>query len=213
MSEGTPILTVQALNRLSYYQNYLQKRKNEGVELMTATTVAEDLGINEVVVRKDISAVRRTKGRPNTGFSVVEMLERIEDCLGFHASEDAIIVGVGNLGKSLISGLGLERFGIRILAGFDADPAVTDKEYDGVTLLPMRKLKSLCQRLNIDVGIIAVPEESAQGVCNLLVASGIHYILNYAQVFLTVPETVYVQNENPAASLIAFSQHVRSKTK
>ena len=58
MSEGTPILTVQALNRLSYYQNYLQKRKNEGVELMTATMVAEDLGINEVVVRKDISAVR-----------------------------------------------------------------------------------------------------------------------------------------------------------
>ncbi len=203
-------LTLQALNRLTYYHTYLKKLHSCGELITTATAIAEALGINEVVVRKDLSVVRQEKGRPNTGFSVDEMIERIEDCLGYNNVTEAVLVGVGSMGRTLISGIGIERLSLHVVAGFDTNRDIIGTTYSGVDIFPMGKFTNLCQRLHIQVGIIAVPEQVAQAVCNLMVASGIRYILNYAQVFLAVPDNVYVQNENPAASLLAFSHHIRN---
>ena len=204
-------LTVQTLNRLTYYYSWLKRQQAQGSERTTATAIADELGINEVVVRKDLSVLRQEKGRPNTGLSVEEMVERIEDCLGYNNTMQAVLAGVGNLGKTLMTGMGLEKFGVQIICGFDTDPQLVGTNWGGVEILPLSRMENLCRRMHVQVGVLAVPEAQAQEVCDRMVKSGIRYILNYAQVFLNVPDTVYVQNENPAASLISFFRHIRSK--
>lgn len=204
-------MTIQALNRLSYYHRFLQQLGDRGVTCTTATAIAEDLRINEVVVRKDLSLIRTGKGRPNTGFDVFEMLSRIEDCLGYNNTTEAVIVGTGIYGRSIISALSLQKTGMTIVAGFDPDPEGHGSKVGDMDVFPLTKLKDLCSRLHIKVGIIAVPEQTAQAMCNLLVTSGIKYIMNYAQIYLQVPEGVFVQNENPAASTMAFLQYIRTE--
>lgn len=204
-------MTIQAINRLPYYLSHLKNMKRVGIEQTTATMLADELRLNEVVVRKDLSAIRSEKGRPNTGFPVEEMILRIEDLLGYNNTTEAVLVGAGPLGRSLVTGMALDKFGMHIVAAFDAEPELTGETIEGIEVFPMGKLTNLCGRLHIQVGIIAVPEQHAQGVCNLLIASGVKYILNYAQVYLDAPEGVFIQNENPAASLVAFLRHVRSE--
>jgi len=204
-------MTIQALNRLPYYLSHLKNLKRVGIEQATATMLADELRLNEVVVRKDLSAIRTEKGKPNTGFPVQEMILRIEDYLGYNNTTEAVLVGAGPLGRSLVTGMALDKFGMHIVAAFDEQPDLVGKELESVEIFPMSKLTNLCGRLHIQVGIIAVPEQHAQGVCNLLVSGGIKYILNYAQVYLEAPEGVFIQNENPAASVVAFLQHIRTE--
>ena len=61
---------------------------------------------------------------------------------------------------------------------------------------------------NVKLGIIAVPVQSAQSVCDELVACGIRAIWNFAPAILKKPETVLIENENPASSLAILSRHI-----
>ena len=73
----------------------------------------------------------------------------------------------------------------------------------------MEKLENLCRRMRIHIGIICVPEASAQAVCDRLVACGIRAIWNFAPTHLTVPDGILVQNENIASSLAVLSAHLK----
>ncbi len=62
--------------------------------------------------------------------------------------------------------------------------------------------------MNIHIGIITVPAEYAQEVCDRLVGGGVRAIWNFAPTHLTVPSHVLVQNENMAVSLAALSKYL-----
>lgn len=204
-------MTIQALNRLSYYHDYLLRLKEDGRVLTTATAIADELKINEVVVRKDLSLIRTGKGRPNTGFEVIEMLSRIEDCLGYNNTTEAIIVGSGAFALSVLSSLSLHKTGMNIVAGFDPELNEHSCTVCDTDFFPVSKLCDLCSRLHIKAAVLAVPERKAQQMCEKLVESGIKYIMNYARVFLEVPQGVFVQNENPATATQAFLQYIRTE--
>jgi redox-sensing transcriptional repressor len=65
--------------------------------------------------------------------------------------------------------------------------------------------------MNIHIGIITVPADRAQVVCDQLVAGGVLAIWNFAPVHLTVPDNILVQNENMAASLAILSKHLKDR--
>lgn len=208
-SENIPYITIQALNRLPYYLQYLKTAKKNNIKYISAAVMASDLNLNEVQVRKDISAVCTTKGKPKIGFIVDELIDNIEDYLGYNNSMEAVLVGAGNRGKFLLADDKFEKYGLNIAAAFDIDESIVGSTICGRQVFHLGKLKNLCERMHIHIGIIAVPEEAAQNVCNLLVSCGISSIWNFALIKLSVPGSVFVQNENLFASLSAFSQHIR----
>lgn len=74
-------------------------------------------------------------------------------------------------------------------------------------------MSDICSRLKIHIGIICVPPESAQKVCDEMVECGILAIWNFAPVHLSVPSGVIVQYENLAASLAVLSQNLEFEIK
>lgn len=204
-------LTVQALQRMPYYLQYLQKVKESGVQIASATTIANELQLNDVVVRKDISAICTTKGKPKSGFIVKELIENIEDYLGYNNAMDAVLVGVGSLGKALLGNHEFEKYGLNIVAAFDVDEEVVDHVICGKRVFSLEKLKSLIERMHIHIGIIAVPADFAQDIADKLVDSEVKAIWNFSLIKLAVPENVLVQNENLAASLAMLSQYLRNE--
>ena len=58
-------LTVQALQRMPYYLQYLRKAKEQGIESVSSTSIAKDLKLNDVLVRKDLAAISTTQGKPS----------------------------------------------------------------------------------------------------------------------------------------------------
>ncbi|MBQ3181263.1 MAG: redox-sensing transcriptional repressor Rex [Clostridia bacterium] len=201
-------LSKQALKRLPMYMSYL-KTIEEVSEYISSSAVAKALDLNDVQVRKDLAAVCKTAGIPKRGFLLRDLIDGISDFLGYEERTDAILVGAGNLGMALMSYKGFERYGIKIVAAFDTRSEVIDN----VKIFDISKLAEKCKKLKVKIGIITVPATEAQGVCDLLVESGIMGIWNFSPVHLKAPEDILVQNENMASSLAVLSNHVRDKIK
>lgn len=206
-------ISIQAFRRMPDYYNYIKALRDTGVKTVSAPAIARQMGLNEVQVRKDLAAVSQSGGRPRTGFAVAELLESIGACLGYNNIDDAVLVGAGQLGRALLAYKGFEEKGVRIVAAFDADPALAGAGFGGKKVLPLDKLAALVKRMKVHIGIITVPAEAAQEVCDLMVQGGILAVWNFAPVLLKVPEGVLVQNENMAAGLALLSQHLADKLK
>jgi redox-sensing transcriptional repressor len=72
----------------------------------------------------------------------------------------------------------------------------------------MDELEDYCRRHKVLMGIITVPGEYAQSVCDRLISSGIQAVWNFAPKHLDVPDGILVQSENMAASLAVLSKHL-----
>ncbi len=204
-------ISKSVLKRLPVYLSYLKCLPQGSAEYISATALANALGMGEVQVRKDLAMVS-DGGRPKIGYHRESLMEDISQFLGYDNTTDAILVGAGKLGQALLAYGGFEEYGLNIVAGFDLNPK-TDKTEEGKPILPMEELESFCYANKILMGIITVPAEQAQQVCDKLIACGIKAVWTFAPVHLDVPEHILVQNENMATSLALLSMHLQAQIK
>jgi AT-rich DNA-binding protein len=205
MSDYTAI-SVQALNRLTRYLQYLRGLPSSPANI-SATAIAEALEINDVVVRKDL-AQASDGGKPKIGYIKEDLIADIEHFLGYNESYDTVLVGTGNLGRALLSYGNFEKYGLNIVAAFDADATVVGREMGGKKVLSSEKIKDICKRLNVKIGIITTPVAASQQVCDALVEGGVSAIWNFAPTHLRVPREVVVKNEDMAASLAILTKQL-----
>ncbi len=199
------------LKRLPGYLAYLKSIPDDGPAYISATALANALGMGDVQVRKDLAMVS-DGGRPKIGYLREGLIEDISQFLGYDNTTDAILVGAGKLGQALLGYSGFDAYGLNILAGFDAQPPISKTE-DGKKIYPMEQLESFCRSNKVLMAIITVPAQFAQQVCDRLVKCGIKAIWNFAPTHLDVPEHILVQNENMATSLAVLSMHLQAQMK
>jgi len=203
-------ITTQQLQRLPLYLNYLKSLPKAGNTNISATTIAHELRLNDVQVRKDLAQISGN-GRPKIGYIISELINDLEHCLGYDNAENAVLVGAGNLGQALYTFEGFADYGLTIVAAFDADEEILGTVAGGKRILPLEKLSNVCSRMKIKIGIITVSSKDAQSICDLLIANGVRAIWNFAPVHLRVPDYVIVKNENLASSLAILSNHLIEK--
>jgi len=199
------------LKRLPGYLAYLKSLPDGTATYISATALANALGMGEVQVRKDLAMVSEG-GRPKIGYLREGLIEDISQFLGYDNTTDAILVGAGKLGQALLGYVGFDAYGLNILAAFDENP-ITDNTQGGKPILPMGEFESFCHSNKILMGIITVPTAFAQQVCDQMIACGIKAIWNFAPTHLDVPEHILVQNENMATSLAVLSMHLQAQIK
>ena len=199
-------ITSQTLQRLPMYFNYLislpESKQNGHI---SATAIAEALGLNDVQVRKDLASVS-SGGRPKIGYCTAELISDIGQFLGFENHDGVVVAGMGNFGKAMLEHKGFAEYGFDILCGFDCDERIIGTEIAGRKRYHISEMSEFCHEHNVDIGIITVPEKSAQEVCTIMTDAGIRYILNFAPIHLNVPRGVIVHNENISLTLAMLAR-------
>ena len=204
-------ISKSVLKRLPGYLSYLKSMPENSSPHISATALANALGMGEVQVRKDLATVS-DGGRPKIGYLRESLIEDIEQFLGYDNTTDAVLIGAGKLGQALMGYSGFEDYCLNILAAFDARPKM-DMTEDGTPVYNVSKLSQFCKANKVLMGIITVPAEHAQSVADQLIAGGIKAIWNFAPVHLDVPAGILVQNENMATSLAVLSVHLQAQIK
>ena len=204
-------ISKSVLKRLPGYLAYLKNMPENAPANISATALANALGMGEVQVRKDLAMVS-DGGRPKIGYLRDSLIDDIEQFLGYDNTTDAVLIGAGKLGQALMGYKGFDEYGLNILAAFDAAPAM-DRTEEGKPIYGIDKLAQFCRVNKVLMGIITVPAESAQAVADQLIAGGIKAIWNFAPVHLDVPSNILVQNENMATSLAVLSVHLQAQIK
>jgi redox-sensing transcriptional repressor len=193
-----------SLQRLPQYHHYLVELETRGISRVSCSAIGQDLGLVPVQVRKDLQYTGII-GKPKTGYSVSELIQAIETFLGWNNINEAFLVGAGNLGTALLGHERFSKFGLRIVAAFDTDPAKVGQWVHEKAVLSLDKLADLAPRMSIHLGIITTPAEVAQAVVDEMVKGGIQAIWNFAPVKLKVPEHIIVHNEDLYNSLASLS--------
>ena len=199
------------LKRLPGYLDYLKSLSENGPVHISATALANALGMGEVQVRKDLAMVS-DGGRPKIGYVRQALIDDIEQFLGYDNTTDAVLLGAGKLGQALLDYKGFEEYGLNILAAFDTAPK-TEIAEGCKPIYHLDELEGFCRKHKVLMGIITVPSDYAQDVADRLVGCGIKAIWNFAPARLDVPANILVQQENMATSLAVLSMHLQAQIK
>lgn len=197
------------LSRLPLYLHYLKSLDDFTAEYISATSISKALGFGEVQVRKDLAAVSGA-GKPRTGYVITDLIKHLETYLGYDSISNAVIVGAGKLGLALLDYNGFSEYGLMISAAFDRDKNKIGATKSGKKILYIDDFKEYCKSNEIKIGIITVPAQQAQSVCNLMIENNISAIWNFAPTHIKSPDNVIVYNENMALSLAMLSGQLKN---
>ncbi len=203
-SNSLPLPTIR---RYPIYLRTINKLMAEGELFISSYALAERLGLDTVLTRKDL-AMAGVPGRPRRGYPAKELSEAINRALGWDSATDAALIGVGSLGSALLGYSGFEEQNLSVAVAFDADKRLQMTSIHGVKVHPMEDLKRLVRQLKIKLAILAVPNAAAQDCADELVDAKIKGILNFTAVQLSVPKGVIVQNVDLAQPLAVLSHAI-----
>jgi redox-sensing transcriptional repressor len=156
---------------------------------VSSRQLGQAVGVTDVQVRKDLTYLGNL-GHPGIGYPTQDLLGAIRRVLGVDREWAVALVGVGNLARALLRYKGFTQRGFRIVALFDADSTKVGTKLDGLEVFPPEKMKSVIAATKAELGLLAVPSDSAQAVADRLVSAGIRGVLNFAPTVLQLPPQV-----------------------
>ncbi len=189
----TSSISRATLSRLPEYLIYLKTLDPKEHTTVSATAIAKATNCGEMQVRKDLNFVSKS-GRPRIGYLTEDLIACLEQILHPKKMRQAILIGTGKLDRAILDYGGFDTYGIKIAAVFKPEEMYQAAEF--------------IKKNHIKVGIIAVPIEMAQNVCDAMTAPGIKAIWNLSPCFLKVPKGIYVRHDNLALSLAHLTMSV-----
>lgn len=184
-----PRATIQ---RLAVYLQVLESLKGENVEVVSSERLARACDVNPSQIRKDLAYFGEF-GVRGVGYNVAKLIHSIKVSIGTDRIWRTALIGVGNLGRSLLRYQGFPKRGFKIVAAFDCDPFKIGEVVADLEVMCPRRMKENVKDLRIEIGIITTPSDRAQRAADYLVESGIRCILNFAAARIQVPPDIYVE--------------------
>lgn len=196
-----PVYSEGIIQRLSQYLRYIISLKDLGKRTVTSKEISENTKINSAEIRRDLMRLN-IKGKRGVGFSIDELIENFNKILGHEKNVKIVLIGAGNLGRAILNYKMLNKFGFNIEYVFDNDKKKIGEEVSGKEILDISSLSNVVKENNIKVAILAITQNAAQEVTDMLVNSGIKVIINYTSVPVTVPPYVNIQTADPIEILL-----------
>ena len=196
--------------RLSVYLRCLTFLESQGQKTVSSHELAERFHLNSAQIRKDLACFGEF-GTRGVGYDVSRLKNQLVVTLGIDRTRNVIIVGAGNLGMALADYRGFNSNGFHIVGLLDSDPSkVGGASRSGIPVLPYDRMPHIVRDSAVEIGIIAVPGETAQEVHDSLVDAGVQAILNFAPVQLRLRPDAKVKSVDLRINLESLSFYLKS---
>lgn len=198
-------LPEKTIERLSQYRRILLDCLQQEKYNIYSHELAGLLHLNPVQVRRDIMLIGHS-GTLRKGYDVKKLSDMIGDIIDSKKSQKVAVIGVGNLGRAIMSYFQGRRSKLVIAAAFDNDVSKVNRVIAGIRCYDIKNMEEIIKQQKITIGIITVPPESAVETAEKLVMAGIKGILNYTPVALNVEPHAYLEEYDMITSIekVAF---------
>ena len=202
--EKKKYISMAVIKRLPKYHRYLRELLRNDVDRISSKELSEKIGFTASQIRQDLNNFGDF-GQQGYGYNVRELYKQIGIILGLTKDYNTIIIGAGNLGQAIANYSYFKSIGFKLNAIFDRNPKLVGLKISDVEVKDTDDLQVFLKNNDIDVGIICVPKEHAQGISEVLTSNGVDGIWNFAPIDLKVPKNVIVENVNLSESLLTLS--------
>lgn len=196
------------IDRLPLYARALSGLEGRGREVVSSQELGHLLNVTPAQIRKDLSYFGRF-GKQGRGYNVHKLLDELRRILGLNRQWKMALVGIGRLGRAILGYEGFSPQGFRIIEAFDSDPETIGTEISDIVIKDTAALEDVLSENRVDIGIVAVPGETAQAVIDSLVRCGVRAILNYAPVAAHTPRGVHMKRIDPVLALQGMTYYLK----
>lgn len=182
----------KVMGRLARYRALLTEHFPREKTHVFSHDLAAMMGLSASQIRRDLMCLGYY-GIPRYGYEISELVKHINTTLDASKIHRVAVVGVGNLGRALMTFLESRRATLKIVAAFDDDPAKTNRVINGVPCYPMELVEEVVKRDHISIAILCVPGLAAQRVANQLIKAEVKGFLSFAPVPIRIPVGVTLE--------------------
>ncbi|HFV7577076.1 TPA: redox-sensing transcriptional repressor Rex [Staphylococcus aureus] len=179
------------LKRLPLYYRFVSSLKSKGIDRVNSKAISDALQIDSATIRRDFSYFGEL-GKKGYGYNIDSLLDFFKSELSESDMIKIAIVGVGNLGKALLTYNFSIHDDMTITEAFDIKEDVIGQKIGNVIVKDNDELITTLKKEEIDVVILTTPERVAQKVADELVQAGVKGILNFTPGRINTPSDVQV---------------------
>ncbi|HCY1371955.1 TPA: redox-sensing transcriptional repressor Rex [Staphylococcus aureus] len=179
------------LKRLPLYYRFVSSLKSKGIDRVNSKAISDALQIDSATIRRDFSYFGEL-GKKGYGYNIDSLLDFFKSELSESDMIKIAIVGVGNLGKALLTYNFSIHDDMTITEAFDVKEDVIGQKIGNVIVKDNDELITTLKKEEIDVVILTTPERVAQKVADELVQAGLKGILNFTPGRINTPSDVQV---------------------
>ncbi|HCY1508818.1 TPA: redox-sensing transcriptional repressor Rex [Staphylococcus aureus] len=179
------------LKRLPLYYRFVSSLKSKGIDRVNSKAISDALQIDSATIRRDFSYFGEL-GKKGYGYNIDSLLDFFKSELSESDMIKIAIVGVGNLGKALLTYNFSIHDDMTITEAFDVKEDVIGQKIGNVIVKDNDELITTLKKEEIDVVILTTPERVAQKVADELVQAGVKGILNFTPGRINTPSNVQV---------------------
>jgi len=199
------------IRRLPRYLRKLDELSESGISRISSFELGQQLGLTPSQIRQDFSCFGEF-GQQGYGYNVPALRTQIASILGIDRGFNAVLIGVGNIGRALMDNFCFSEWGFKLECAFDIKPELIGTSFKGVPIHSMDYLVDYLKEHQVDVAVLTVPKEVAVAVANTLTANGVEAIWNFTNVELTEPNSpTLVENVHFSDSLLSLSYFVSER--
>ncbi len=180
----------ETIYRLSLYHCYVGEilRRGDSASRITSAQLAEELGIKQESVRRDISFMGGA-GRPGAGYDVGELFEKLKRFLGLCDEYPVIRVGTVDMLRALEFVFPEESYGLKPVAYYSELPGDVGMVVSGVEVRHIDEIPHIDRALGAHVALVACSRPLVDRVLGLLGGVGVGGVL------LLTPAVQYLKPE------------------
>ncbi|HGF0552802.1 TPA: redox-sensing transcriptional repressor Rex [Staphylococcus aureus] len=179
------------LKRLPLYYRFVSSLKSKGIDRVNSKAISDALQIDSATIRRDFSYFGEL-GKKGYGYNIDSLLDFFKSELSESDMIKIAIVGVGNLGKALLTYNFSIHDDMTNTEAFDVKEDVIGQKIGNVIVKDNDELITTLKKEEIDVVILTTPERVAQKVADELVQAGVKGILNFTPGRINTPSDVQV---------------------
>ncbi|HDB7153094.1 TPA: redox-sensing transcriptional repressor Rex [Staphylococcus aureus] len=179
------------LKRLPLYYRFVSSLKSKGIDRVNSKAISDALQIDSATIRRDFSYFGEL-GKKGYGYNIDSLLDFFKSELSESDMIKIAIVGVGNLGRALLTYNFSIHDDMTITEAFDVKEDVIGQKIGNVIVKDNDELITTLKKEEIDVVILTTPERVAQKVADELVQAGVKGILNFTPGRINTPSDVQV---------------------
>lgn len=175
------------LERLALYhcllQEWLLVNKNRPI---TSKEIAKILGFTDETVRRDLSFLSKSGGKPGVGYDVQELYEMLSEKLKMEDRVPVVFVGSLDLIESMSSILNLDKFGFVVEGIFSESPEDVGKVYRGIKVLSLDEINKENIPEGCRLAVVMTHANWLNFTMNKLKKAGVKGILNLTPSVITI---------------------------
>lgn len=201
-------ISMAVIRRMPRYYRYVSELLEGGTLRISSGALAAKMGLTASQVRQDFNCFGGF-GQQGYGYNVENLCHEIGEILKINNNHKAIIIGVGNLGRALITNFSFEKSGFSLCGAFDTSPQLIGTQIANIEIMSNDDIASFVAEHTPDIAILTLPKNYARELAAKLCAMGIRGIWNFTGLDLHLDGIeIPIENVHFSESLMTLSYRI-----